>query len=121
MDISNISTSSSALQPRTSNQAELSQTDTEETAGSASAGSPAASPAPKGGGSAVPIAAQTEEEIDLATLARVRSMVGAAEAENVINDDGSINYQKLAEVLAMQAAQAETTTERPTPVIDLVA
>lgn len=84
----------------------------------APAGGPPAGGAPAG---APPATTTTDEEIDLAVLARVRALVGASEAENVLNDDGSINYQKLSETLAQQQQKADATAARPTPVVDLVA
>jgi hypothetical protein len=86
--------------------------------GAASRGTPAEG-APTANAASAP--ASTTETIDLAIIARARTLVGASEAENVLNDDGSLNYQKLSDLLAEQQQSTEASTARPTPVVDLLA
>lgn len=74
-----------------------------------------AAPVPRG----VPLASTSNEsalEASIAAaLARAQTLVGASEAQNVVNDDGSVDYAALAKIIAeqQQAQQAQNISLRP--------
>ena len=94
------------------------QTSSSSTSNTSTSGSTAKKPA---GGSGVAVGgASSASTADLVAEAKqkVTPLVGAQNADEVVNKDGSINYRKLAELVAQQASQSNNITQ---PVVDLVA